>query len=522
MFRKTIRNVFSLSAATLISRFLGLIRDVIVARWFGTTGVIEAFIAAFRLPNVFRSIFAEGFADSVATPVLSEHQHDKQKIFQIGNNLILLFLFVLSIATIVGVISSKYLVMLIAPGFMLKPELFNLTVLFTRLMFSYLFFIGLSAISISILYSLKRFFIAAFTPALLNVVFIVGIVFWGHIFKDFILVICVIVAGIFQVVFPFIFLRREGFVVRFHFSEVFKDKEVIKMLKLFVPRIWASIIYHISVFVNTIFASFTSITGEGALAAVYFSDRLVQLPFALIALSISQVAMVDLSSYHKEDNLSDFKKLFVFAVQNIIFFIIPVVFIFMFLSEGIIDVLFRRGEFDASSLTQTSSVLFFSSLGILFFCGVRLLVNCFYALKDTRTPAKTATIALVVNVVLSFCFMFPLKIGGVALGGSFAAMFHFFFLYFLLVKKIGVIDWADTKLQCVKVVGIGLVAAFVARFVWDGFDYERYVRISLSIGAWGIVFIGGGSVLKLKQIHYAARKFRGIFVKNSEKEVNRK
>jgi len=429
---KIIKNTYTLGLGTLFSRILGFVRDILIARFFGTSGLLEAFIVSFRLPNIFRSIFAEGFSDSVATPVLSEYQKDRQQIFKLGSHLLSLFFVVLLIFTILGAIFAKFLVILIAPGFVSQVSKFNLAVSFTRITFIYLFLISLTSVMISLLYSLKKFFIPAINPAFLNLSFIVGIIFFSQFFENYILIACVLTAGVIQLIFPYLALRKQGFRFQFNFFQALKNSVVSRMLKLFLPRIWSSLIYHLSVFVDTIFSSLTLIVGAGALAAVYYANRLIQFPFALIALSISRVAIVDLSSYHSQGNSGDFKKLFVFSFQNIIFFIIPLSIIFICIPDAIISVIFARGAFDLYSLQMTSSVLFFYSFGLFFFCAIKLLVNSFYSLKDTVLPAKTASFSLVVNIVLSAILMFPLKIGGVALGSSLAAACNFCLTFLFL------------------------------------------------------------------------------------------
>ena len=450
MFKKVIKNTSIISLGTLASRFLGFIRDILIAKFFGTSDILEAFLVAFRLPNIFRSVFAEGFTDSVATPIFSEYHNDRKKLFEIANHLLCIFFVALSLFTLLGIIFSKYLVMAFAPGYVSNIYKFNLAVSFTRITFFYLLLIGISSIIVSVLYALKNFFIPAFNPVFLNITFIPGVLFFSSSLKNYILVICVIVAGILEVIFPFLALKREGFRIQIltkgqsiikSFKEALKDKVIRRMLKLFLPRVWSSVIYHLNVFLDTIFASLIHIAGAGALAGIYYANRLIQFPFALIALAIAPVVIVDFSSYHKEGKLDDFKKLLVFSFQNIIFFVIPISFIFIFIPEGIVDVLFKRGEFNASSLAITSSVLFFYSFGLFFFCAIKLLVTSFYALKDTLTPARTATVSLIVNGISSALLMFPLKIGGVALGTTLAAVVNFLLLYRALSKKIGSINW---------------------------------------------------------------------------------
>lgn len=502
MLKKLIKNTYILGLGTLSSRILGFIRDILIANFFGTTGILEAFIVSFRLPNIFRSVFAEGFSDSVATPVLSEYHNDKKRMFEIGNHLLSFFTVLLFVATILGIIFAKFLVAVIAPGFLAESAKFNLAVSFTRITFVYLFLIGLSANIISILYSLKKFFISAINPIFLNISFIVGILFFSRSYRNYILVICVLAAGLIQLAFPFVFLKKEGFVLRFNFFKSLKENEVVRILKLCIPRIWSSIVYHLSVFVDTIFSSLVSIVGQGALASVYYANRLIQFPFALIALSISRVAIVDLSSYHHNGNMDEFKKLFVFSLQNITFFIIPLASFFLFASRDIIDVIFARGSFDLNSLAMTASVLFFYSFGLFFFCAIKLLVNSFYALKDTTVPAKTATVSLIINIILSAILMFPLKIGGVALGSSLAAASNFGLLYYQLIKKIGRIDFRDTKRQFLKILFLSVIIGITGRVLLDSLLFNKYINMIVVLITLSVIFVVGGYLLGIKQVGY--------------------
>jgi len=505
MFKKVIKNTSILSVGTFISLSLGLVRDILIATFFGTTGILEAFIVAFRLPNLFRSIFGEGFSDAVSTPILSEYQKDKKKLLAIGNNLLSLAAVSLLIFSVVGVVFSKYFVMILAPGFIAQADKFNLAVSYTRITFFYLFFIGVSVNSMSILAALKKFFIPAINPAFLNISFIVGIPFFVRFFENYILVICVIVAGLLQIALPLFALRREGFSFRFSLPRAMRDSEIVRMLKIFPPRIFSSIIYQLSVIVDTIFASLTQIVGQGALAALWYAHRFVHFPLALISLPISRVATVDLSYFHREDKIDDFKRLFVFSFQNIVFFVIPLSVLYLFIPGGIIDVVFRRGDFNLQSLHITSSVLFFYAFGLFFFCGIKLLVSSFYALKDTVTPAKITALSLIVNIVLSALLMFPLKIGGVALGSSLAALVNFLLLYRSLIRKIGAIDWQDTRTQSLKVIVLSLVVGLIVRILWHGLGFSRYVKMALIVVVSLLLFAGGGLLIGLKHLHYLKR-----------------
>lgn len=502
MFQKIIKDTSVSSLGTLISRLLGFVRDIIFAYWFGTSVVLEAFLVAFRLPNLFRSIFGEGFADSIAVPVMAEYRGDKRRIFEMGNQLNSLFFVVLSAVTALGIIFSKYLVLILAPGFLNQADKFNLAVSFTRITFVYLLLIALSVNLSTVLYSLKKFFIPSVTPAFLNISFIIGIIFFSRFFEIYILVFCVVAAGVLQIIFPYIFLRKEGFFLKFEFKNYLKDQDIIRMIKLLPPRVWASVSYHLSVILDTVLCSFSSLAGQGALAAVHYASHLIQFPLAFIVLSISRVIIVDLSSCYKEEKMDDFKKIFVFSFQNIVFFIIPISVIFMFLPREIIDVLYKRGGFDMASLAVTSSLFFSYALGLFFFCFIKLQVTAFYALKDTLVPARTTTTALLINAVSSVLLMFPFKAAGVALGSSLAAGCNVIFLHRALIRKIGWIDWQDTKLQFIKVFVLSILSGSISRVLWGSLGYSRYLKLAVVLGVVSVIFIIGGDFLGVKQIRY--------------------
>ena len=245
MLKKVTKNISLISLGTGISMFLGFLRDILVANFFGTSVLLEAFVVSFRIPNLFRSILGEGFSDSVATPVLSEYQNDQQKLFKAGNHMLLFSGIALVVFTLLGIVFAKFFVTLLAPGFLNDPYKFFLTVSYSRITFLYLFFIGLSVNSFAILYSLKRFFIPAVTPALLNVVFIIGLLFFVKDFKNYILIICVVGGGVLQLLVPFLVLKKAGFIFEFKPTQIFRDSSLIRMLKLMPARIVSSIVYQL-------------------------------------------------------------------------------------------------------------------------------------------------------------------------------------------------------------------------------------------------------------------------------------
>ncbi len=500
MFKQIAKDASLVGAGTLASRVFGFIRDVLIASFFGTSAGLEAFLVSFRIPNLFRSIFAEGFSDSAATPVLSSYRKDKEKILGTGQDLACVLSFFLLFFTLIGVIFAKYFVILAAPGFVAQSYKFNLAVSFTRITFFYLFLIGLTANFTAILYAYKKFFVPAISPIFLNLCFIGGILFFGRALGVKVLVFAVLAGGACQLLFSFFILSREGFKLKFNLGKSLGNSQVIKMFKLFLGRLFSSGIYHLSVLVDTVFSSLSFIVGQGALASIYYANRLIQFPFAIVILSLSRVVMVDLSFYYKEKDLRKFKEILIFSFQNMIFFILPISVIFLFIPGEIVDIVFGRGKFGSYSLNLTSSILFFYSFGLFFFCGIKLLVNAFYSLTDTKTPAKSAGLALLANIILSGLLIFPLGAGGIALGSSLAAMFNFFLLYFFLRKKIGDIPWKNINLYLIKILLLSITYGLASRWIWELFFYNKYLKILIIFGAGLIIFLFGGYFLKVKQI----------------------
>jgi putative peptidoglycan lipid II flippase len=241
-------------------------------------------------------------------------------------------------------------------------------------------------------------------------------------------------------------------------------------------------------------------------AAFYYANRLIQFPFALIALSLAQVVVVDFSIYHKENKMEEFKKLLIFSFQGALLLIVPISVMFMFLSREIIDVLYRHGDFSRSDLIPTADVLLYLSVGLTMFCLSKLMMSCYYALKDTRTPAKAATITLLINAAASALLMFPMKLSGIALGTSIAGVANFWILYHSLVKKVGKFDWQDTFTQFIKILVLSIIMGLAAKFLWFIAPYNRYLKIVLSLAGGSMVFIVFGRAWKLRYLDYLWEK----------------
>jgi putative peptidoglycan lipid II flippase len=460
MSRKHIlRSAGIIGFATVVSRVLGFFRDILIARFFGTARYAQAFVVAFRIPNMLRDIIGEGATNAAFVPVLSEYSETRKKeeFWRLSNILLNSMLVILAIITLFGVMFTPIIIRLIAPGFSVDPEKFRVTVYLTRLMFPYVLLIGLLAYCMGIMNSLKHFSMPAFAPAILNIsIIICALLRQGDITA---LAIGVLVGGVVQLIVQVPVLLAMGF--RFDFFSGFYHPAVKKIGLLLIPRILGSCVYQINIFINTMLASLSSIVGEGGVAALYYANRIFQFPLAIFGIALAQAALPTMSREALESGLGKLKDTLSFSMRAVNFIMLPASVGLIVLAEPITRLLFERGMFDHYSTLITARALSFYSIGLFSYSGIKLLVSCFYSLKDTLTPVKVASVSLVLNIALNLVFMFPLKISGLALATSFSGVFNFFVLFFILKKKIGPVGGRNILRSFFKVLMASIVMAAV-------------------------------------------------------------
>lgn len=430
-----------IGAATLFSRILGFIRDVLFAAYFGTGISAQAFVVAFRIPNLLRDIIGEGATNSAVVPVLVEElaHNGKDQFWRLANILLNILLLILTFFTICGFLFAKPIVTAIAPGFLADPAKHELTVALTRLIFPFLIFIGLAAYAMGVLNALKHFALPAFSMALLNVAMIIGMVFWKQ--DIYALAIALLIGGFLQFAVQVPALVKKGITFK---CNNFIHPKIKKIGWLLVPRIFGTGVYQINIFVSTILASLSKIVGEGAVAAMYFSNRLLQFPLAVFAFAIAQAALPTLSSHIVINDMVMFKKSINFQLRAILFLLLPSSAGLIALAVPITKVLLQRGVFSDYSTAITANALFFYSFGLLAYGMIKILVGAFYSMQDTKTPVKIAAFSLVINLFLNVILMFPLKLSGLALATSISGIVNALLLFLVLRKRIG--SFGDTAL----------------------------------------------------------------------------
>ena len=476
---KITRSVAGVSASTLASRILGYLRDMLIANFFGAGFVADAFFVAYRIPNLLRQLLGEGALSASFIPVFTEYlttkpKEEAQRLVRISG---LLLLILLSILTILGIIFSPIIVRLIAPGFIRNPEKLSLTITLTRILFPFMIAIGLAALSLGILNSLHRFIIPALAPCLLSISEIFFILFICPLMERPIIGLALGVAagGFAQFFFQLPSIVKEGFVIPAgksysnpHLKPISYAKYLLKNCNVLWKR-WTSTLNHpgvkkigllmlpatlglsvtqVNTFVDTICAS---VLREGSVTALYYANRIMQLPLALFGTAIATVALPMMSRSVAATNMQELKDTLSLALRMILFTIVPASLGLIILGKPIISLLFERGRFTSQATQSTNWALLFYSTGIVAYAGVKVVASAFYSMQDTRTPVRIASIAMVANIVLNLILMRILDVGGLALATAIASFMNLLILLFYLRKRIGRLGGKRVLLSLAKI-----------------------------------------------------------------------
>ena len=422
--------------ATMLSRIFGFIRDMVVAGIFGAGLVTDAFFVAFRIPNLLRRLLAEGSLTVSFVPVFTEYlkQRSREEALELANVVFTALSVVLVIVSIAGVLFSPFIVAIIAPGFVKSPDQYELTVLLTRFMFPYIFFISLVALCMGILNSLRHFAAPALSPVILNISMILATLLLKDLFGEpiYALAVGVMIGGVLQLAMQWPFLIKMG--VRLKPDFQFRHPGLKRIGLLMMPAAFGAAIYQINVFIGTILAS---LLPKGSVSYLYYADRIVELPLGVFAIAVGTAALPSFSDQVARGEFEDFKKTISFSLRLILFITVPATVALVALRIPILSVLFQRGAFDAASTIQTADALLYYTLGLWAFSLIRIIVSAFYSLQDTKAPMKAAIVALIVNVACSVILMSPMKHGGLALATSIASAVNVIMLGIILKKRIG-------------------------------------------------------------------------------------
>ena len=443
-------------AATLLSRILGFLRDAVIAWYFGAGQYSDAFIAAFRIPNLLRKLLGEGSISNAFVPVLTDYLaiDGREEAFRLARSALWLLSIILVVISSIGILLSPLIVKIIAPGFIDAPDKFALTITLTRIMFPYIFFIGLVALCMGILNVFGHFAAPALAPVLLNLAIIFSVLFLcPHLNTPVLgLAVGVLIGGILQLLLQVPVMAGQGF--NFFQRTKIWHSGLKKMSRLMPPVILGGAVYQINVLVGTLLGSFLP---EGSVAVLYFADRLVQFPLGIFAIAAATAVLPSLSRQAALNDLNALKDTFGYAVRLTLFLTIPSMMGLIILREPIITVLFQRGEFSPQATLLTAQALLYYAIGLWAFSAVRIVAATFFSLKDTRTPMGMATVSILANIGLGIVLMKPLAHAGLALATSLASVLNLALLVLALRKKLGSLGWRGIAQSALKTLGSAVV-----------------------------------------------------------------
>lgn len=416
---------------TFISRILGFLRDVIIARIFGAGMVTDAFFVAFRIPNLLRRLFAEGAFSQAFVPILAEYKNTRTPVEtrDLVDHITTLLGITLFLVSIIGIAAAPLIIYASAPGFSANPEKFNLTVELLQITFPYIFFISLVALAGSILNTHGKFNVPAITPALLNLSFI-GCALWLTPLMDppiLALAWAVFIGGILQLAFQIPFLLRLKLLPRIRFRN--RDTGAWRVIRLMGPAIFGVSVGQISLLINTIFASLLI---TGSVSWLYYADRLMEFPAGLLGVALGTILLPSLARHYNSNSTEEYSRLLDWGLRMTILLTLPAALALALLATPLITTLFHHGAFTDHDVWMTREALIAYSVGLLGLILVKVLAPGFYARQNIKTPVKIAVITLIATQLMNLAFIIPFKHAGLALAIGLGACLNAGLLYYKL------------------------------------------------------------------------------------------
>ncbi len=490
---KVTRAASSVAVVTFLSRVSGYVRDMLFAFFFGVGMLSDAFIAAFRIPNLFRRLLGEGSLNLVFIPIFTKYftKGEYVSAYKLAERALRFLFVLLAFVSLLGVVFSPLILNLMAPGFSMFPQKMEITLKLTRIMFPFIIFVGMAALCTGILNVLGYFAIPAFAPVLLNITMILFLYAGKYLCftgKSLVigLSICVLVGGGLQLALQMPFLAKNDI----HLFKNFKiwHPEFKKIGYAILPTIFGSAVYQINTIMSTILASFLP---EGSVACLYYADRIVQFPLGIFAYALATAALPSLSRQASLEDLDSLGSIVGYTMSLLFFITIPATVGLIVLRQPIVSFLFGRGAFTTSAIISTSHSLLCYSIGLWAFAAVKVVVPVFFALRDTVTPVKMGTFSIILNICLGFLLMNFLGHCGLALATSIASIVNLFLLIYSLTKNIVTIPWASVFISisktifCTTLMAISVIG--VRQLIIPTLDVSR---LYLTAGLFSCILVG--------------------------------
>jgi len=502
----------------MISRILGLIREQLFAFLLGASHFSDAFLVAFRIPNLLRDLFAEGALSTAFIPTFTDYliKKDKKEAFKLANHVINFLLLVIGTLIVLGYFFTPDLVRLIAPGFQDNPEKFQLTILMTKIMIPFLLFVSFAAVFMGILNTHNKFFISALAPALFNVAIIITgvlilILHPEDVNKAVLWSVGALLGGIVQMLVQVPAAYRLGYRYRFSLDWRFQSPGLKRIIKLMLPAIIGLAAVQINIIVNTVLASYLQ---TGSVSHWNYAFRLIQFPIGIFGVSIATVNTAVISKDIARKDFSMLKENISFSIKMNSFLTLPSTLFLMTMGIPVIRLIFQHGQFDGSATHFTFQALFLLAPCLFFYSGVKLFVPVFYAMKKSYIPVISSAMAVGVNLLISISTYKRIGIQGLAFGMTTASLVNFLFLLFMFIRYYGLITGKDLSSTIIKHVIASIVMGCAGLLSYKVFLSGPYLlSIVFPIIISGLVYIGMCLLLRVKELNDFIRVFTARFKK---------
>jgi putative peptidoglycan lipid II flippase len=518
-----IRSASTVSLLTLVSRITGLVRELLMASTFGASAMTDAFNVAFRIPNLFRRLFAEGAFSQAFVPVLaaSKAQHGDEVTKQLIDHVATLLTWILVLTCALGVVAAPALVWAMASGLQKNPAGYDAAVALTRYMFPYIGFMSLVALSSGILNTWRRFAVAAATPVLLNMAMILAAWLLAPWFRArgiepiFAMAVGVVVGGVLQLAIQVPALLRLGLLPRIAvgasgLKSAWQDPATRRIGSLMLPALLGVSVAQVSLLINTQIASHLP---TGSVSWLTYADRLMEFPTAMLGVALGVVLMPQLASARAVGDAERYSSLLDWGLRLVVLLAVPSAIGLLLFAKPLVASLYHYGAFTAHDVQQTSLALMGWGAGLVGLVAIKVLAPGYYAKQDIKTPVRIALVVLVLTQLLNVVFVPLLQHAGLALSIGVGALVNALWLLVGLVRRGSyrpAPGWWRFGLQVLA--GSALLVVYLL-WVAQGFDWialraESLKRIGLMAGLLGgavVVYLGAVWAAGLKPRQFLRR-----------------
>jgi putative peptidoglycan lipid II flippase len=507
MSEKLFKSTAIVSMMTFLSRILGFVRDIVIARIFGAGVSADVFFVAFKIPNFLRRLFAEGAFSQAFVPVLAEFKErgDKPLKDLIAETSGTLFV-ILFIITALGMLGSTVIISVFAPGFLSQPDKLDLASDLLFITFPYLLFISMTALAGSILNSFGRFAVPAFTPVFLNLSLISAAIWLSPNMEEPVSALAwgVFVGGVVQLLFQLPSLMKLGLLPKPRWG--WKAEGVQKIIKLMIPALFGVSVSQINLLLDTLLASFLV---TGSISWLYFSDRLVEFPLGVFGIALATVILPSLSKQHVTDNPHAFSNTIDWALRWVLIIGTPAMIGLVLLAEPLLVTLFQYGAFTPDDAEKASWSLMAYGFGLLPFIFIKVLAPGYFARQDTKTPVKIGIIAMISNMILNVILMLQFAHVGLAMATALSAALNASLLYIGLRKREVYTPNAGWGVLMTKLLlANSLLIAFILGLSPDISDWVNGSLIDRTINLTGLIV--GAMIVYFATLHLFGLKLTSL------------